>query len=186
MPAKGNLTPVSRDPTQDLCTVPVGLTTIPFLCHSVAGELGPPAAPESTPFSPRCKSTRRGRRGGRSPAEMVSEEPPGRTGVTVPVIGDVPPPWVRPPTPALVVVVRDARQNLQQALLRLRIRKAVGTPHDHRRVARHALGHPALGVLVEPRCDAMGEAELTLVVVGFRLWGPGAQSSNPFSSSRTS
>ena len=99
----------------------------------------------------------------------LTEKPAGGTGVAVPVIGDVPAMGIGPPSLVPVVAVGHLGHPSQQALLGLCVRKAVRAPDDHRRRADHALGYPALLVLVEPGRELMGEAKLAIGVVGGKL-----------------
>src|SRR5260370_6549280 len=105
-------------------------------------------------------------------ATSTPEEAPRRAGVAMPVVRDVAPGGVGPPALFVLVELRCHLAHAgQQPLFGLLIGKAVQTPDDHGGRADHALGHPALLVLVEPRRELVGEAELAVLVVGRERFG---------------
>lgn len=85
--------------------------------------------------------------------------------MAVPVIRDVSTVGIGPPALVPIVAVGHLGHAGQESLFGIGIRQTVRPPHDHRSRADHALGHPTLFVLVQPRSDLVREAELAVRVI---------------------
>src|SRR5215470_8170816 len=144
--------------------------TAPSLIGWAAASAGPTtSAPSSTRLSivNRClmlaslvECSSRTIRTPRISRPPLPEEPAGRPRVSVPVIGNVAHVIVDPVRTDLPLGHRvQLGAHVSQVLVGWL--RAVPAPDHHRHLADLALGDPAHVVLVEPRRDALGPAQLT-------------------------
>src|SRR5438094_4589949 len=103
-----------------------------------------------------------------------SEEPPGRSGVGVPVVGDPAPNGVDPIAVRPPPFRGDPIEDGEQLGLEPRVGQAMWPPHDHRRPAHHALGDPRPIVLEQPRRDPLRLAQPASLAIRQRTVSPSA------------